>query len=507
MNNTPQRSRAFSLTAAALGITLGASVLAACGGSDSGSGSADKLVVGTTISIGQNNPLTVMQYKTVQHNAFDGLVRATPDGEIEPRLATEWTQVDDTTWEFTLRQGVKFHDGSELTAEDVVFSINTVTAEGSSSPLKPLVLDFKSVEAVDEGTVRITTAGPNATFLKTVSQLSVVPKAAYEKVGAEAFGQAPIGSGPYKVAAIDGDQKVTLEAFDDFWGEKAKTKNIELQYFADGNALSAALESGQLDVAHELPPTALKTLEGNSDFVVESGYAGNQNMITFNSTRGVFKDEAVREAANMAIDAQALIDALTYGKGLLEDGQLPIEGIFGHSAEITRPAFDLDGAKAKLKAAGAVGAKVTIAGPSLYKPLLEAVAAQLSEAGFKPTVQAQEISVWLDGLRNGSTADVFYKGVSDSGFFDADRSLSQLARGEKAMVKDETFTKLYQAQRTEMDTEKRAEALYEASKYIADKDFVLWTYGRPSVNAHADEVSGLSFDNGLMLLLDDAVKK
>ena len=92
------------------------------------------------------------------------------------------------------------------------------------------------------------------------------------------------------------------------------------------------------------------------------------------------------------------------------------------------------------------------------------------------------------------------------GYFDADRSLSQLARGEKAMVSDKEFAKLYAAQRNELDNDKRAEAIYEASKYVAEKDFVLWTYGRPSVNAHVDEITGLSFGNGLMLLLDDAVK-
>jgi peptide/nickel transport system substrate-binding protein len=92
------------------------------------------------------------------------------------------------------------------------------------------------------------------------------------------------------------------------------------------------------------------------------------------------------------------------------------------------------------------------------------------------------------------------------GYFDADRSLSQLARGDKAMVKDAKFDELHAAQRTEMDADKREQAIFEASKYVSDQDFVLWTYGRPSVNAHTDEVTGLSFDSGLMLLLDDAVK-
>lgn len=505
MTPTPKSSRRFRLATAAVGVALSASLLAACGsGSDSGSSDTDKLVVGTTISLGQIDPMA-MQYKTVQHNVFDGLVRVDADGEVEPRLATEWTSVDDTTWDFTLREGVTFHDGSEVTAEDVVYSFTE--PKKLQSLASTLIFSITSVEATDEKTVRITTAAPDPLVLKSIGQISIVPKALYSDLGPEEFSKAPVGTGPYTVKAIDGDQKVTLEAYDEFWDEKAKTKTVEVQYFADGNALASAFESGQVEIAHELPPTALQTLEGNSDFVVESGYAGNQNMITFNSTKGVFADEAAREAANQAVDADALVEALTYGKGLLEDGQLPIEGIFGYSPDITRPAFDLDAAKAAVQAAGVEGAKITVAGPSLYKPLLEAVAAQLSEAGFEPTVDALEISVWLEGLRNGSDADVFYKGVSDMGYFDADRALSQLARGDNAMVKDAKFDELYDAQRTEMDEDKRADAIYEVSQYVADQDLVLWTYGRPSVNAHADEVSGLSFDSGLMLLLDDAAKK
>ncbi|MFC6153725.1 ABC transporter substrate-binding protein [Nocardioides yefusunii] len=500
MKNTLKRS----LAALAVGATL-AGALTACGGSDENSGSAADLIkVGTTISLGQIDPMA-MQYKTIQHNVFDGLVRVTPTGEVEGRLATEWTRVDDTTVDFTLREGVKFHDGTDVTVEDVVYSFNE--PKENATLASTLIMTITGVEAVDEKTVRITTASPDPLLLKSVGQISIVPAKVYEAKGGVEFAKAPIGTGPYKVATIDGDQKVTLEVNDDFWGEKAKTPKVELQYFADGNALATAFESGQVDVAHELPPTALKTLEGNDDFVVKSGYAGNQNMITFNSTKGVFKDEAVREAANKAIDAQGLIEALTYGQGLLEDGQLPIDGIFGYSADIKRPAYDAAAAKAAVKKAGAEGAKIVIAGPSLYKPLLEVVAAQLSEAGFKPVVDSLETSVWLDGLRNGSNADVFYKGVSDMGFFDADRSLSQLARGEKAMVKDAKYSELYAAQRTELDETKREQAIQAVSEYVADKDFVLWTYGRPSVNATIDEVSGLTFDNGLMLLLDDAVKK
>lgn len=494
-----------SLATVAVG-TLLVGTLAACGSDSSDGSGSDTLVVGTTISIDKLDPLN-LQYKTVQHNVFDGLVRVVDaEGTAEARLAEKWTQVDDTTWDFTLRQGVTFHDGSELTVDDVVFSFSTIMAEDSTSPLKPFLLGVTSVEATDDATVRITTATPDPLLLKIVSQISIVPQAVYTEMGSDAFAQAPVGTGPFTITKVEGDQRVTLEAYDGFWGEKAKTAKVEVAYFSDATSLSSAFESGQVHVAHELNATALQTLGTNDAYELSNVYGGNQNMLTFNSTSGVFADEAVREAANQAIDADALIDALTAGAGVREDGQLPIDGIFGYTDTIERPAFDLDAAKAAVKAAGAEGAKIEIAGPSLYKQLLEAVAAQLADAGFEPTVNAMEVGQWLPQLREGSTSDIFYKGVSDTGFFDADRSLSQLARGTKKMVDDKKFDELYAAQRSEFDVEKRAAAIAEASQYVNEKDFVLWTYGRPSVSATTEDVTGLDFSTGLMLLLDDAVK-
>lgn len=497
--------RRARISVAALAL-LGVSALSACGaGSDSGSGDPDTLVVGTTISLGLIDPFQ-MQYKTVQNNVFDPLVRVLPGGgEPEARLATEWTRTDDLTWEFTLREGVTFHDGSALTADDVVYSF---TEPAATKALAAMVIsNIAKVEAVDAGTVKITTHGPDPLLLNSVSQISIVPKALYSKVGPEGFAAEPVGTGPYTVGDFDPDSFVNLSAYDDFWGDKAKTENVELKYFSDGGSLSAALESGQVDVAHEMSPNALKTLDGNDDFVLSSGYSGNQNMLTFNSTEGPFADATVREAANLAIDAEALIDALTYGAGVLEDGQLPIKGINGYTDTIERPEHDPSKARTLLAEAGAEGAEVTIAGLSLYKPLLEAVAAQLAEVGFKPTVEAQETMVWLEQLREGSSADIFYKGVSDIGMNDADRALSQLARGANPMVEDDAWDALYAAQRTELDPEKRLEAIREASAYVYDKDYVLWTYGRPSVSATVDEVSGIDFSSGLMVLFDDAVKK
>lgn len=501
------RRRSTTFATAGIGFVLSAALLAGCApgsDSDSGSGTAsDTIVVGSTISIRALNPLD-MQYQTAQYNAFDPLVRIIGGGDPEARLATEWKQVDDLTWEFTLRDGVTFHDGSALTVDDVVFSFNEI--RDKSFVTASVLTTIDTVEAVDETTVRITTTSPDALLLNSVSQVSIVPKAVYEQLGPEGFAAAPVGTGPYRIGEFDINAGVMFHAFEGFWGEAPETENIDMRYFSDATSLSSALESGQIDVAHELAATALRTLGTNPDYEVSSAFSGNQNMLQFKSTDGPFADERVREAANAAVDVDALIEALTYGAGLREDGQLPIEGVVGHTGELTRPEFDQDKARRLLAEAGADGAAITISGLSLYKPLLEAVGAQLAAVGFSPTIETSEIAVWSQQLREGSNADIFYKGVGYVGMYDADRPFSQVARGTNPMVEDPQWNALYDATRTELDPEVREAKILDASRYLLDRDYVLWTYGRPSVGATTTSVSGVDFSTGLMLLFDDAVK-
>ncbi|MEU5842157.1 ABC transporter substrate-binding protein [Rhodococcus sp. NPDC047139] len=501
-----RRRKTRRVASAGIAFALSAALLSACApGTDSagGSAAADTIVVGSTISIRALNPLD-MQYQTAQYNAFESLVRIIGGGEPEPGLATDWNRVDDTTWDFTIREGVTFHDGTPLTVDDVVFSFNETIEE--SFVTSSVLTGIDTVTALDDSTVRITTKGPDALLLNAVGQVSIVPKALYEQLGPDGFAAAPVGTGPYTIGEFDLNTGVMFHAYEGYWGEAPKTPNIDMRYFSDPTSLASALESGQVDVAHQLGMPAIKTVGTNPDFVLSNEFGGSQNMMQFNSVSGPFADERVREAANAAINIDELIEALTYGAGMKEDGQLPLEAINGYTDTITRPAYDPEKAKRLLAEAGAEGAQIKIAGLSMYKSLLEAVGAQLAAVGFEPTVETLEIAVWSQQLREGSSADIFYKGLGYVGMYDADRPFSQIARGSNAMVADPAWDELYQATRTELDEDARREKIVEASEYILDKDYVLWTYSSPSVGATTTSISGIDFSSGLMLMFDDAVK-
>ncbi|TDC47066.1 ABC transporter substrate-binding protein [Actinomadura sp. KC345] len=489
------------------GAVAGAGLLGACGGpGGSASGGTRKgLSIGTVVVEETLNPMQE-QYTTFQFNAFDSLVRQLRGtGEAEARLAEEWTRRSDTVWRFKLRPGVTFHNGAPVTADDVVFSFTELLAEQYA--LASLIPTVDDVRKVDATTVEIETKEPDALLLSRIGQIFVVPKKEWESKGADGFAKAPVGSGPFRIESFSVDRGIEFAAYDGYWGTKPKTPEITLRYFSDPGAMASALEAGQIDAAQNLGAETIKTLADRDDLTVATDFSGNQNMFQLNTTKAPFDDARVRQAAIMALDVKALIDTMTYGSGVLEDGQLPVKGVFGYSQDIHRPGFDPAEAKRLLRSAGAEGAEVEIFGMSLYKKLYEAIGAQLKAAGFQPKINAVEVPVWVKTFRAGSDAHIFYRGASYTGIFDADRPFSHVSSSKKPFVKDAEWDDLMTAQRTELDKAKREQKLAECSRHLLDKSYVLYTYGAPTVGAHRRGVTGFDNGNGLMLQLDGIAKR
>ncbi|GAA2073078.1 ABC transporter substrate-binding protein [Microbacterium hatanonis] len=484
------------------GLTLSACAGAA-GGSDGSGATAESIVVGTSTTLNNLNPLE-SQYSTTVFASYDSLVRLGDDPAVpEARLATEWTNPDDSTWVFTLREGVTFHDGSDFTAEDVVFTLDeTVAGSYSAAPL----LENLTWEATDDYTVTITTAEPDPLVLTKMSQVYIVPSDAWAELGAEAFSSEVIGTGSYTASDFVAGSGITFTAFDGFWGDAPATPTIDYRVYADPTSLASAIEAGELDVAHQMGVPAIETLSGNTDVTVFGEWSGNQNFFQLNTQKAPFDNVEVREAANLAIDVDGLIEALTAGQGVKEDGQLPMPGIFGHTDEITRPDYDPEAARALLEKNDAVGAEVTIMGLSAYSTLYEAIGAQLEAAGFAVTIDAVETTVWLQAFGNGTDADIFYRGMSYVGTRDADRPFSFVSTTARPMVVDPEWDALYAATKTAIDPAVREGLLVEASQYLADQSYILWTYGAPTVGATGANVSGVDFSTGIAIVLDTIVK-
>jgi peptide/nickel transport system substrate-binding protein len=498
---------------ALVGLATSALLLAGCASgtgaeSDSTGAMADTVTVGTSFTLDNLNPLQTQRGVAVSA-AYDTLVRPVEGeaGEFDGRLAESWENTSDTEWTFTLREGVKFHDGSDFTAEDVVGTFDAVTAGQYISA--SIVATFASYEAIDEYTVKITTLKPDPILLNSLSQMYIVPSDAWAALGADGFATEAIGTGEYTITEFAPDTGVTFVRFDDFWGDPAVTETIILRSFADSSTLTSSIEAGEIDVAHALPATAWPTLEGNDAIELVSSTADSTSYLQFNTLSAPFDNPELRRAANLAVDIDGLIAAAFLGLADPEPGQLTNEGIFGYTDEISAPDFDLEEAKDILAAEDAEGTPVVLTGLAQQKPALEAISGMLNDAGFSATVSIVEIADWLTQFRitdpaqwASSETSIFARGLSYVGTSDANRAFQYINR----MVDDPEWTASQAAQLQEMDSAAREELLAESAHYLYDNDYILWTTQAQGVGAQLAGVVGADFDGGNAMDFTDLAK-
>lgn len=262
-------------------------------------------------------PFSEDAFKLSRWSTAETLTVLDDNGEAQPKLATEWRKDGDLKWILTLREGVKFHDGSALTAESVVNSLTK--AMGASPKLRVLTGLELQVEATGEREVTITTATPDPLMLQrlTSPQLSIFSAAAYKPDGTVT----PVGTGtgPFKIVTTNGSSSAALDRFEDYWGEKAKLAGIDVSYVPDGAARSAALRTGTADIVEGLPVSQASLLPQE---LVNEVPMPRTNTLYLNNEKGAFADPALRAAARAAIDKAAVVQNVYEGradesKGLL----------------------------------------------------------------------------------------------------------------------------------------------------------------------------------------------
>lgn len=301
---------------------------------------------------------------------FDRLVVSDPQLQISPGLALSWDNLDPLTWEIKLREGVRFHDGSDFTAEDVVYSLERVKdIPNSPAPFTDMVSSVEAYEIVDPLTLRVTTKTPAPALIEEIGRVFIVSKAAAEGKAIEAFnsGEAAIGTGPYKFERWTPGEQLVLSRNDDYWGEAPDFQTVNLRFIANDAARVAAFLSGAVDVIDAVPPADLDRLQSTAGVSVESIDSGRVIYLGINQRPGAvpfFVDKAgqpldpspaqdarVRKAMSLMIDRQLIIDRLINGSGTAA-GQLVPEGIGGHVADLPADTADVEAARALLAEAG-----------------------------------------------------------------------------------------------------------------------------------------------------------
>ncbi|GAA4736637.1 ABC transporter substrate-binding protein [Modestobacter marinus] len=262
------------------------------------------------------NPLTDDAFKLSRWSTAETLVVLDPDGDAQPALATEWTQIDDLTWRFTVREGVEFHDGTELTAEQAAAAL---TAADQASP-RPRILDGVELTAEADGQDVVVTTGeadPLVPQRLSSPQLAVLAAAAYGTDGrVDPVGH---GTGPFELVAVDGTSGATLDRFDGYWGDPAAAAGIDVSFVPDGTARAASLRTGTADIAEAVPVSQAGLID---EELVHEVPMPRTNTLYLNTTSGPFADPAVRAAARAAVDRATIVDTVYEGRADIAEGLL-----------------------------------------------------------------------------------------------------------------------------------------------------------------------------------------
>jgi peptide/nickel transport system substrate-binding protein len=332
---------------------------------------------------------------TIYRNIFDNLLTRDADGKIVPQIAASWKYVSDTVIDFEIRADVKFHDGTPLTPEDVMFSVKRITNPAFKSPQLGQFNSIINAEIVPPATVRLTTKEPYPALLAQLVKLSVVPKKYLESVGDTKFNLEPMGSGPYRLAAWQKGVRVALEANDNYWRGKPFFKRVTFQPVPDAATRIADLRTGKADIARGLNSDDTVTLKGDTQLQILSIPTERIGYLFVNALWGPTKDVRVRRAIAHALDRGLIIEALLGGYGRPVDIMLtPVN--FGYIADIKGHAHDLARAKALIKEAGAEGAELPfITSPVYDQRIVQAIQQMLGEVGLKVTISVSDQATFL----------------------------------------------------------------------------------------------------------------
>lgn len=413
------------LLALFLALVMVGAVLPGCGdgskdpGGQGNNGKTGEPVKGGEITVGIAQDLddSLDPHQTVAagtrevlFNIFEGLVKPNSDGEMIPAVAEKYTLSEDgTTYTFTLREGVKFHNGQTVTAEDVVYSINRCAAvpEGQEKPLVAAFSAVKSVEALDEKTVAVTIAQRDLEFISYMTA-AIIP-ADYENQDT-----APVGTGPFKFVSRTPQQDFVMERFEDYWGAPAWLDKVTYKICENADALVMNLNGGSIDLCAHL--TSAQASQLNQNFQVLEGTMNLVQAIYLNNQAKPFDNQLVRQALCYAIDRQGIMDMVADGHGTAVGSSIyPAFTKYFLPELVDKYPHDMAKAKELLAQAGYPdGFDMTISVPNNYQPHMdtaEVVAEQLREAGINVTIQPVEWSTWLDTIYNGRQFQATVVGV------------------------------------------------------------------------------------------------
>ena len=366
--------------------------------------------------------VTIVDWTTnnMLEHIYDRLLDRDPKTfKPKPMLAESWRIVNDTTWEFKLRKGVKFHNGEPFTAQSVKATIDYALDPASKSHFIAAAYWglVKEVQVVDDHTVRFLTKQPWPNLIDSASLTNalMMPAKALKELGPAKLNEKPIGTGPFKFVEWKRDERLVLERNPDYWQGPADVSRVTFRFIPEFSARMAALLSGEIDIMKDVPPHATEAVDRSGRAKVRATVSSRINYLALvNLKPGPMQDARVRRAMNHAVDVEELIKQVLKGRATRMCGPLAPANVDYAPAECYK--HDPARAQALFKEAGIDPTKLslTLDTPSgrypLDKDVSLAIAAQLQRLGIKATVVVNEWGTHLDKIKNRNTGDMFFLG-------------------------------------------------------------------------------------------------
>ncbi|MEV7694208.1 ABC transporter substrate-binding protein [Microbacterium sp. NPDC089189] len=476
-------SRRTPLVAAAL-VAVAALGLTAC----APNGSTDDAAADTSVAVRlvlEPSNLDIRQTsgaaldQILIDNVYQGLVARTPEQEIVPALASEWSVSEDgLTYTFALREGVTFHDGQELTPEDVVWSLteHRDTAEWVDADT---LAGVTSITA-DGQDIVLTLAEPDSQLLWNLTGRAGIVLKEGDTVD---YQTAANGTGPFVLEDWSQGDSITFASYDGYWGDPAAADEVVFSYIPDTqSALNAAL-AGEVDVVTGFDPNFTDQIEANGDFAVVLGESTDKGTLAFNQTEGPLADQRVRQAIRQAIDHDALVEAI--GAGQTQYGPIPSLDPGYEDLSDVAP-YDPEAARALLTAAGAEGISLTLTIPSFYTETIpQLLVSDLAEVGITLEVESVDFPTWLQDVYTNKDYDLSFVLHTEARDFENWADPSYYFTYDNPEV-----TALYAQARAATSDEEAADLLAQAARIVSEDAAADWLYNGASVVAVASDITG-----------------
>lgn len=451
----------------------------------------------------------------VHGKVYETLVAFDKDRKIVPLLATEWNQVDDLTWDFTLREGVKFHDGTPFNAEAVKLTLERLLDPATGSPQKDKLGMISEVIVKDETHVTLKLSEPYAPLLSILASNEgsiLSPKSITETP--DQLATTPVGTGPFVFGSWKSGQQITLNKNNDYWGEKVKVDSVEFKVVPEDATRLAMVESGEAHISDQVPVTEIDRIENSDSLNLFRTDGLAVEYVGFNTTQAPFDDVKVRQAVSYAVERQAIIDGVYNNIGTLANVAMSPK-VFGYSKDVEAYPYDVNKAKSLLKEAGhEKGIKATLLTSDRKERInmAEVIQSQLKGIGVEVEIQVMEYGSYIEQVDSGKH-QMFIggwgnaTGDGDYNQYNLFHSASVGSPGNHFYYQNPEVDKLIEQGRVEVDPNKREEIYKQAMQIEMDDAVYIPIRNYEHLAVYNNDVENFWLDASNYLILNEVTVK